>query len=82
MKVLGAGNFIFPDGGITPELLIRFALSQPADMNIVGCSTPAEARALADLGKHAEPMGKEEQDRLVDPIRPHARRLAYYRGTL
>ncbi len=81
MKVLGAGTYISPEAGITAELLIRFALAQDIDLVIVGCSTPDEARLLARLGA-AEPMDEEEQARIVERVRPAARRLAYYRGVI
>jgi predicted aldo/keto reductase-like oxidoreductase len=80
MKVLGAGNYLFPDAGLTPESLIRFALSQDVDLVIVGCSTPEETRFLARMGKKSHLMEDEEQVRLVEAVRPYAERLAFYRG--
>jgi aryl-alcohol dehydrogenase-like predicted oxidoreductase len=82
MKVLGAGKFLFPDSGFSAENLIRFALSQDLDMVIIGCSTPGEAQFLARLGKEYKPMEEEEQDRMVQSVRPYAERLAYYRGVI
>jgi aryl-alcohol dehydrogenase-like predicted oxidoreductase len=81
MKTLGAGNYIFPDAGITPPDLIRFALAQETDLVIVGCSTPEEARQLA-RAEELPPMDREEQARLVETFRPYAERLAFYRGTI
>jgi aryl-alcohol dehydrogenase-like predicted oxidoreductase len=80
MKVLGAGNFLYPEAGLTAEALIRFALSQDVDLVIVGCSTPAEAELLARLGREPAPMESDEQEKLVETVRPYAERLAYYRG--
>lgn len=80
MKVLGAGTFLYPDAGLTPEKLIRFALSQDVDLVIVGCSTPAEAELLARLGREPAPMESDEQERLMETVRPYTERLAYYRG--
>ncbi|MDP3565062.1 MAG: aldo/keto reductase, partial [Methanoregula sp.] len=80
MKVLGAGKYLSPDSGFSAENLIRFALSQDLDMVIIGCSTPGEAQLLARLGKEHKPMEEEEQDRMVQSVRPYAERLAYYRG--
>lgn len=82
MKLLGAGNFIFPDAGISPDILLRFALAQDTDIVIVGCSTPDEARQIARVGRDAVPMDDEEQSRLIEAFRPYARRLAFYRGVL
>jgi hypothetical protein len=47
---------------------------------IVGCSTPAEAKLLARLGQDPVPMKRDEQETLVENVRPYAERLAYYRG--
>jgi len=82
MKVLGAGTFLFPESGLLPETLIRFALAQDVDLVIVGCSTPEEARALVHAGSLPGTMGQEEQDRIIGTVRPYAERLAFYRGVL
>lgn len=80
MKVLGGSHYISNKTGITPEMLIRFALSQDISTAIVGCSSPTEVQALADVGRDFEPMTQEETQRLVNAFRPYARRLAFYRG--
>ncbi len=82
MKLLGAGNFILPDAGIRPDMLIRFALAQDTDMVIVGCSTPDESRQAARTGRDAVPMDDDEQTRLIGAFMPYAERLAFYRGVL
>ena len=82
MKVVGAGRYIIPDLEITPEILIRFALSQKITLAIVGCSTPEEVQTLAKVGRDFTPLSPEEQKDLVDRFRPYAARLAYYRGNL
>jgi aryl-alcohol dehydrogenase-like predicted oxidoreductase len=82
MKVLGAGQFLFPEQGLSAENLIRFALAQDTDLVIVGCSTPGEAELLARLGREPVPMEEEEQARMVETVRPYAERLAFYRGVI
>ncbi len=82
MKVVGAGHYIIPDSEITPELLIRFALSQKITLAIVGCSTPGEVQTLAKMGRDFIPLSQKEQKELVDRFRPHASGLAYYRRVL
>ena len=82
MKVLGASHYLFPDSGITAEVLIRFALSQPITVAIVGCSTSEEVKTLAQVGRTFEPMSLEEQHQLMEAFRPHAQRVAYYRGVI
>lgn len=80
MKVLGASHYIIPQLGITPELLIRYALSQPISVAIIGCSSPLEVQTLAGAGRDFKPLTREEQQDLVNKIRPHAKKLAFYRG--
>jgi predicted aldo/keto reductase-like oxidoreductase len=82
MKVLGGSNYLIPQSGITAELLIRFALSQPITLAIVGCSTPEEVKTLARIGRHFEPLSPEEQQQILDFYSPYARRLAFYRGVI
>ncbi|MDD1708677.1 MAG: aldo/keto reductase [Methanoregulaceae archaeon] len=80
MKVMGGGSYISPESGLSPESLIRYALSQDVDLVIAGCSTPEEARLFARLGREHTPMEEEEQLLLVETLRPYADLLAYYRG--
>lgn len=82
MKVLGASHYIAPDAGMTPEVLIRFALSQPITVAIVGCSSVHHVRTLAGTGRNFSPLSAQEQKDIVDLYRPQARRLAFYRGVL
>lgn len=80
MKVLGAGHYLSPEGGIDAALLIRYALSHDITLAIVGCSTPGEVSQLADAGLKFVPMSPEEMKELEDLYRPHVEKLAYYRG--
>jgi aryl-alcohol dehydrogenase-like predicted oxidoreductase len=82
MKVLGASHYISPQHGVTAELLLRFALSQPISTAIVGCSSPAEVASLAETGRRFQPLSEAEEKTLLETFRPHARRLAYYRGVI
>jgi aryl-alcohol dehydrogenase-like predicted oxidoreductase len=81
MKVLGASHFLAPQAGIGAEVLIRFALSQPVTVAIVGCSTPEHVRILAHAGANSQPLSSEEMAKVIQLYRPHARDLACYRGT-
>jgi predicted aldo/keto reductase-like oxidoreductase len=82
MKVLGASYYLSPEAGLEADTLIRFALSQPVTLVVVGCSSPREVSVLADTARRFQPMSREEQRRIIDLYQPHARRLAYYRGLL
>jgi predicted aldo/keto reductase-like oxidoreductase len=81
MKVLGASHYLFPDAGITPEVLIRYALSHPITLVVVGCSSIQEVRTLAHAGQNFTPMSPDNMRRVEKLFEPHARRLAFYRGT-
>jgi aryl-alcohol dehydrogenase-like predicted oxidoreductase len=82
MKVLGGSHYISPRDGVTADLLLRFALSQDISTAIVGCKSTGEVEALARVGRNFQPLAAEEEKELLDLFRPHARRLAYYRGTI
>jgi len=82
MKVLGASYYLSPQAGLDAETLIRFALSQPVTLVVVGCSYAHEVKTLADTARQFRPMSQEEQRHVIELHRPHARRLAYYRGVL
>jgi DNA-binding transcriptional regulator LsrR (DeoR family) len=79
MKTLGAGHYLFPESGITAEVLIRFALAQQVDQVIVGCGTEEEVSTLVTAGR-AGPLETEEADRLAAVFLPHAAAFAYYRS--
>lgn len=80
MKILGQSHYVRPEGGLTADFLIRYALSQEIDVAIVGCSSPEEVRTLAAVGRDPRPPSEKEQKALLDAFRPNARRLAFYRG--
>ncbi|MEI8003327.1 MAG: aldo/keto reductase, partial [Methanothrix sp.] len=82
MKVLGGSHYISPKDDVTAELLLRFALSQEISTAIVGCSSPGEVLALAQAGRDFQPLAAEEEKRLRELFRPHARRMAFYRGVI
>ncbi len=81
MKILGASHYILPKFNITPDLLIRYALSHDISMGIVGCSTPDEVRTLAAAGS-SKPVTNREREHILNTFKPYARRLAFYRGAI
>ena len=81
MKSLGAGNYIHPESGLTPETLIRFALSQDVDLVIVGCSTAGETHFLApSLVRSMYLWVRSQPTRFIETVGPYAHRLAYIAG--
>ncbi|MFP4160255.1 MAG: aldo/keto reductase [Desulfobacterales bacterium] len=82
MKIFGAGNYVAPHLGVTPELLLRYALGKPVTVAIAGCSSTSEVQTLAEAGRSAEPLEKRQLDKLLAPFRENARQLAFYRGVI
>lgn len=82
MKTLGASHYIYPDVGITADLLIRYALSHEVTVVIVGCSTPEHVSILADAGRNTTVLSENERQELEKAFEPHVSKLAYYRGVL
>ncbi|ROR02956.1 aldo/keto reductase [Desulfosoma caldarium] len=82
MKVLGGSQYLAPNAGIDAVTLIRFALSQPVTLVVVGCHSAHHVRTLASCARPFQPMDREEQSAVLDVFRPYAKRLAFYRGPL
>ena len=74
----GAGGGRLVQAGFQADTLLRFALAQPVDVIIVGCSTPAEVQALRQAA--AQPLSPKDQASLLAALEPLARELAGYRG--
>jgi predicted aldo/keto reductase-like oxidoreductase len=79
MKILGASQYIHAELGITPELLVRYALSQDITVAIVGCSTAREIRTLAQVARDFKPLSEREKSLLIQAFEPYAKHLAFYR---
>jgi aryl-alcohol dehydrogenase-like predicted oxidoreductase len=82
MKILGASYYLHPTLGVSPHMLIRFALSHDITVGIVGCSNLEEVYSLAKAGRDFTGMSEEEMSELVQTFTPYARKLAFYRGVL
>ena len=82
MKVLGASHYVHLKSGLTADLLIRYALSHPITVAIVGCSSAEEVAVLARAGQRPEPLSDTQKTEIHTIFEPYARRLAYYRGVL
>ncbi|MFC1799231.1 aldo/keto reductase [Thermodesulfobacteriota bacterium] len=80
MKILGAAHYLFPQQGVTATQLIRYALSFDITVAIVGCSSVDEVLTLSEAGRSDSAMTIEERNELTDIFKPHARKLAFYRG--
>jgi aryl-alcohol dehydrogenase-like predicted oxidoreductase len=75
MKVLGGD--LLPSAGFPPDALIRYALSQPVSVAIVGCSSVDQLEA--NLQAAQQPFSPEDAQALDIPFDPEE--MAPYRGT-
>jgi aryl-alcohol dehydrogenase-like predicted oxidoreductase len=82
MKILGASHYILPKFDISADLLIRYALSHPITVGIVGCSAPDEVQNLVRAGSSSKPITQQEKNFILNVFKPHARKLAFYRGVI
>lgn len=82
MKLLGGSYYLQQGLQLTPEVLIRYALSVGITLPVVGCSNRNEVRTLANIGKANQPLPSAEKEELLELLRPYAARLAFYRGLL
>ncbi len=80
MKVLGASRYLAPESGITPDLLIKYALSYDISLAIVGCSTLQEVTTLAEVGRTFTSLSQKEREEIEGYFRPNASKLAFYRN--
>ncbi|MGM0424201.1 MAG: aldo/keto reductase [Thermodesulfobacteriota bacterium] len=82
MKIFGGGHYIAPNLGLNPQLLLRYALSKPITVAIVGCSSPSEVETLAVEGRKVQPLDEAELQKITAPFKENARRIAFYRGVV
>jgi aryl-alcohol dehydrogenase-like predicted oxidoreductase len=80
MKVMGASHYILPKMKISPELLVRYALSFDITLPIVGCSSPDEVQTLVTAAEKHPPISNREKESLLSVFRPYATKMAFYRG--
>ncbi|MCJ7829958.1 MAG: aldo/keto reductase [Desulfobacterales bacterium] len=81
MKVLGGAHFLHPESGAGADVLVRYALSLPVTVVIVGCASPEEVRCLAEAARDPTPLSASERQRLENLYAPYAKHLAFYRGS-
>jgi predicted aldo/keto reductase-like oxidoreductase len=63
MKVLGGGHYLVPEQNLAAPIYLRYALSQPVDVVIGGCSTSADVEELAQAAQSFVPMCPYEAGR-------------------
>lgn len=78
MKVLARG--LVEQLGVAPVRdFVRYALSQPVDVVVIGADDVPQVEELLAAVRNFTPMPPEEQRRLEEAVRPFARGLMYYK---
>lgn len=80
MKVMGGSHYILPKLDLTPELLIRYAISFYITLPIIGCSSPEEVKTMTAAMKSPIPLSQKERAMIMARLQPFANKLAFYRG--
>jgi predicted aldo/keto reductase-like oxidoreductase len=79
MKTFSRGRSIKLFGVESTEDFLRFALTQPISTVVVGCETIEQLEMNAQIAKSFQPMSRQEQEILINKVRPYARELMYYK---
>jgi predicted aldo/keto reductase-like oxidoreductase len=79
MKTFSRGRSIKLFGVESTEDFLRFALTQPISTVVVGCETIEQLETNAQIAKSFQPMSRQEQEILINKVRPYARELMYYK---
>lgn len=79
MKTLSRGICarIFGDESI--ETFLRFAMTQPISVAVVGCETMDQLERNARVARSFQPMDQQEQNVLISKVKSYARELMYYK---
>ncbi len=78
MKVLARG--LVEQLGVAPVGdFVRYALSQPVDVVVIGADDVSQVQELLAAAREFTPMPPAEQRRLEEAVRPFARGLMYYK---
>jgi len=81
MKVLSRGLLMALDDAPSLQELFDYALSQAADVAIIGCDNVAQVEANAEAARRFTPMSPQRQRELENRLSAHAARMLYYRPT-
>ena len=66
-------------GFVTLEPFFRFALSNPVATAVIGCDSIRQLEENVGFARAFNAMSREEMQRVIDAVSPHARRLMYYK---
>jgi predicted aldo/keto reductase-like oxidoreductase len=79
MKTLSRGISIKIFGAESVENFIRYALTQPIATAVVGCESIEQLESNVQIAQSFQPMPTQDQDTLINRVKPYARELMYYK---
>jgi len=79
MKTLSRGVAMKIFGLESAETFLRFALSQPVSVAVVGCDNLEQLETNVRIAQSFNPMPPKEQNILLNKVKPYARELMYYK---
>lgn len=79
MKTLSRGVSVKIFGAESVETFLRFALTQPVSVAVVGCESIEQLETNVRIVRSFDPMSIKDQNILVNRVKPYARELMYYK---
>lgn len=79
MKTLSRGVCIKIFGDESVENFLRFAMTQPISVAVVGCESIEQLEMNVRIAQSFQPMPQKDQDILLSKVKSYARELMYYK---
>jgi predicted aldo/keto reductase-like oxidoreductase len=79
MKTLSRGVCAKIFGNESIETFLRFALTQSISAAVVGCETIDQLEMDVRIAQSFQPMDQQEQNALIDRVKPYSHELMYYK---
>ena len=79
MKTLSRGVCAKIFGVESVENFLRFAITQPISVAVVGCESIKQLEMNFRIALSFQPMPQKDQDILLNRVKPYARELMYYK---
>jgi predicted aldo/keto reductase-like oxidoreductase len=79
MKTLSRGVCVKIFGVESVENFLRFAITQPISVAVVGCESIEQLEMNFRIARSFQPMPQKDQDILLNRVKSYARELMYYK---
>lgn len=79
MKTLSRGISIKIFGAESVKNFLYYALTQPVATAVVGCDSIKQLEINVQIARSLQPMSIQDQDILINRVKPYARELMYYK---